>query len=484
MKHTLLYILALTATMLSLASCNNYLDVRPKSEKLESDLFTGEQGFEDAIYGVYGAMTQNSLYGKDLVWGVPEVLAQNLAGGSTAMQTMAKYDYTSNATVRSTLLSIWTKAYETIGYANNILYQLDQWHGQPMRFQRFYKGEMLAVRAMLHFDLVRLFASTNSSATGIPYVTTYNYDVKPFLKVSEVYEHLLTDLHEAETLLADDAKYIKFPHDNTHYFDFENYRETHLNLYAVYALLARVNWTLGNQAEAARYARLIIDSKAFPLVEQSEVQDYLTGVLSPKETIFGLYSTEYASTCSSYLYYYTSYHTYTPYYNGSGTDYLMPYTAVYSQDVLPNEQDYRKEGHFVEHAGYATFRKLVDYYSIENLPSTGRKDLIEGFTLLHASEFYLIAADALLDADYDSALDYYNTEIKSRGLTPLRTDQTLTHQRIANEYRKEMFGEGQTWYNMKRLKQDIVSNAEARTIPASDALYVLPIPEEEFEYRQ
>ena len=46
-----------------------------------------------------------------------------------------------------------------------------------------------------------------------------------------------------------------------------------------------------------------------------------------------------------------------------------------------------------------------------------------------------------------------------------------------------MFGEGQHWFNMKRTKADIISNAESRTIPANDDIYVLPIPEEEFEYR-
>ena len=37
---------------------------------------------------------------------------------------------------------------------------------------------------------------------------------------------------------------------------------------------------------------------------------------------------------------------------------------------------------------------------------------------------------------------------------------------------------------MKRLNKDIVSNVETRIIPASDDVYVLPIPEEEFAYRQ
>lgn len=96
---------------------------------------------------------------------------------------------------------------------------------------------------------------------------------------------------------------------------------------------------------------------------------------------------------------------------------------------------------------------------------------------------YLIAADALLESNYSKALKYFNDEISSRGLTPLPDTETLTAERIYNEFHKELFCEGQQWFNMKRLGRDIISNVESRVIPASDNIYVLPIPDEEFEYR-
>lgn len=102
---------------------------------------------------------------------------------------------------------------------------------------------------------------------------------------------------------------------------------------------------------------------------------------------------------------------------------------------------------------------------------------------MHSSELYLIAAEAFLSSDYNRALRYFNTEITSRGLPALMPDQTLTTDRIYNEYRKELFGEGQQWFNMKRLNRDIVSNNQGRVIPASDAIYVLPITDEEYDYR-
>lgn len=36
---------------------------------------------------------------------------------------------------------------------------------------------------------------------------------------------------------------------------------------------------------------------------------------------------------------------------------------------------------------------------------------------------------------------------------------------------------------MKRLNKDIQSNARSLTLPASDNIYVLPIPDDEYQYR-
>lgn len=144
------------ALALSVVSCNDFLDVRPKAEKLEKDLFKDAQGFEDAIYGVYGSLQRDSLYGKSLTWGIPEVLAQNLYSTNTSIVALSKYDYTGDADLRKLLSGIWVNAYQTIGYANNILHQLEDWSPSSLPLYNNYKGEMLGVRALLHFDLLRL----------------------------------------------------------------------------------------------------------------------------------------------------------------------------------------------------------------------------------------------------------------------------------------------------------------------------------------
>lgn len=183
-----------------LTSCNDYLDVRPKGEKLEADQFSTAEGIEATIYGVYGSLQSSSLYGKELYWGMTDIMAQDLnhnneSAGSVAL---SKYQYETDDNLRSRFSNVWTTAYQSIGYANNVLKNLEQKSKTDFPLLNLYKGEMLAVRAYLHFDLLRLFCSTDQTKTGIPYTTTYEAKINEFKKVGEVYDLIIKDLLEAE----------------------------------------------------------------------------------------------------------------------------------------------------------------------------------------------------------------------------------------------------------------------------------------------
>lgn len=476
--------LACLSVMTAFSSCNDFLDVRPKGEQVENELFETAKGFEDAIYGVYGSMASNSVYGKDMVWGVPEILGQNFNCTSLEGEALAKYNY-KDENVRLTMLSIWTEAYKTIGYANNVLQNLEKKDPESMDFYDLYKGEMLGVRAMMHFDLLRLFAPTDQSKQGIPYVTSYSFSVKPIVTVGEAYKSIVKDLTDAEALLAknDESNIMSYPRLNENYDKFQNYRETHLNVWAVRALLARVYWYFGDNAKAAEYACKVVDSGRFPLVDVTEVQSAIAGVLSPKETVFGIYSRNYLEVSRSYLYNYMSYHSYDPYDNASGVNRLLPWQALYKLDIDPTVQDFRVNQFRSQNANAARSLKLVDYLTLDsNTGSSARPELISGVSLINISEMYIIAADALLSSNAPKAAEYFNAETKSRGLTPKDASE-LTAEMIYNEFHKETYCLGQHWFNMKRLGRDIQSNLESRIIPGSDEIYVIPIPEEEFEYR-
>ena len=57
LKHILI---GSTIALTALCSCEDFLDVRPKQELVEGELFKSASGFEDAIYGVYGSPANHS----------------------------------------------------------------------------------------------------------------------------------------------------------------------------------------------------------------------------------------------------------------------------------------------------------------------------------------------------------------------------------------------------------------------------------------
>lgn len=70
---------------------------------------------------------------------------------------------------------------------------------------------------------------------------------------------------------------------------------------------------------------------------------------------------------------------------------------------------------------------------------------------------------------------------KVAGLPPIE-EGTLTLDKISDERYKEFIGEGQSFFNMKRLNLDI-KTISGETVAASDKIYVIDIPEEEYNYR-
>lgn len=476
-----------SATLLTLVlgvsttACNDFLDVRPSGEKVEGDLFDSPKGFEDAIYGVYGSLASASLYGESLLWGLTDVMAQDFTSGTTAMTALSKYDY-ENQYVRDRFSGVWTAAYKAVGYANNVIKNIDN-TSLSLPHRDAYMGEMLAVRALLHFEMLRLFASTDPASRGIPYVETWNFSVKPILTVGQAAAKIEGDLLEAEKLLAPvDEPLMKYPHDDNQYDKFMNWRETHMNVWAVRALLARFYFYMGETDKAGAYAEMVIKSDVFPLVDQTEIKDFIAGVISPKETIFGVYAPKFIETCKDELYTVTSYSGYAPYDDNSGSTHAYPWQSVFNEDRASTTQDSRTS-HFRQTSVQTKYFKLVDEAGINNNSVSSRSE-ISGVNVIRVPELYLIAAEAFLDSDPQKALEYFNHQLTSRGLTPLSPAVTpLTADRIYHEFHKEFFGEGQQWYNMKRLRKDFESNFEPRTILASDDIYVVPVPADEFEYR-
>lgn len=471
MKKMKYMILLLCAMMVATTSCDDFLDITPDGQVKRDPLLSTPEGIEDAMYGVYAQMRQQTLYGQELHFSTLEILSQTLwCYGSTGVTAMSGYKW-EHSSVKSVFEGVWTAMYKNISNVNSILDAPLVANATEFPYT-LYRGEALGMRAFMHFDLVRLFAAqytVNPAAGGIPYATEFSLKTPEFESLAKNYEHIVADLLEAEALLADEEDYAGSG-------NFMLDRQIHFNLHAVRATLARVYLTMGNNEMAALYAQKVISGGNFSLKEKTEVVDDLAGVLSRKETIFGIYFPGFYTNVSGKLQQVTSYYS---------LDLRDDFMELYERDA--SGLDFRTMAYF-SNSGVGDdvkYRlcKLTDIYELNNMPSDRPAELILGVNLIRLPEMYYIAAEALLDSDYDTALALYNDVRMHRGLDPLEADKTLTVELINDERYKEMIGEGQTYFNMKRQNLPILSHDGKSTYNPADGIYSIPVPDVEIENR-
>ena len=480
MKSIKQYSQTLLLLTLLLSGCGAYLDVNPKSEVTDKELFSTAEGCEDAIYGIYAEIggERNGLYGQMLAYKYPELMTGNFTiNQSDNMAYVVQRQWTHDNAI-AVAEEIWTTGYKVIGHVNKALSHILPKDDSEFRHTRLYKGELLALRAFLHFEMARIFAVSFASgdaaakAKAIPYVKSYGIQVTPYSSLDKVFEFIIADLTEAEKYLEEDATLLPVVRDNA-MGDFTSNRITHFNLYAVKALLARAYWTMNDLEKAEGYAQEVIDSGKFPLMTTAEAWNAVeTGTLNMQETVFGLYSTQYT---------YNFYRNHI--YQGGTLALSSQYSEIYSTDLAGTDKRYSTWFDTGNSWCIKHYNKM--YAQGESNPTYSGKS-IPGPSLIRIPEMYYIVAEANLTKDPDKATEYLDYVVKSRDLTPFAERETgkITENNIINERRKEFFADGEDFFNMKRLQLDIAIPG-GNFAGTDDATYTMPIPQSvEDNYRQ
>ena len=264
MKMNLKNIIFILGVLFLGSSCENFLDVHPKGEVTGKELLKDRKGFENALYGVYATMRNQTLYGRYLSYYTLDVMAQYYTSfGNTYVSELRAFNY-KQTDVETEFYNIWCKMYNNISNVNNILENLDNISASSLKYYPIYKGEALALRAFLHFDLLRLYGpspAVGKEHKAIPYMEEFTNIASRRLTVNQVLEKVAADLNKARELMREVDSY------GPNYADLEETyaqdkrlknRRFHLNYYAATALLARVQLYAGNTTEALAAAREII----------------------------------------------------------------------------------------------------------------------------------------------------------------------------------------------------------------------------------
>ena len=194
----------LAGLLLLCMGCNDWLDVRPKSQVKEGDLFENEAGFQDALIGIYVLMGRTDTYGGNSTMGFLDMLAQTYSTIPITYNAVLSYNYQDDI-VKGKVDAMWNANYNAIANCNYLLKNIAE-HGDVMAAdtRALVKGEALALRAFLHFDLLRGFAPSykmGKDELAIPYIREVTNTPVAQSTVSQVLDYILEDLAKAKALL-------------------------------------------------------------------------------------------------------------------------------------------------------------------------------------------------------------------------------------------------------------------------------------------
>lgn len=452
-----------------LTSSCSFLDIDTPGIVNNGKMFENGQGFIDAMDGVYASMAAEGLYGKELSFGFIDEIAQlyfnDYGEGETTLTKSIDLKYR-DEDVRERIDGIWGNAYNVISSANSII---DNVSGHSYPGLPHIEGEARAVRAMVHFDILRLFAPgmEKAESEAIPYVD--HFSITPFrrLEVKDVYDRITGDLEMSYKLLSESPEISGRTPSNVY-----------MNKYAVAALLARVHNWAGNHGEAAKYAEAALESD-FLFTRDEQVKSLFKGYLANRECIFGLHAPNMYLDVRSNLY------------PTRLTESMLMvrdnYQTLFEVPTFTStNNDYRYQACFSKRTWTKSVTlcvKLYDKnYDEDQIVPTGR---IPGPNLIRIPEmYYILAESAYASADMEKALEYLNTVVTARGLRPLSLEDIDTEakfrRKLVGEYIKEYWGEGQIFFTYKRFNMDM-DGVNSKHFTASDDVYVLPLPESEYE---
>lgn len=240
------------------SSCEKYLDVPPQNATESSAVFQTQEGVLFALNGVYTRLQTQGYYGMQLaVMGDASTdngkLPSDREGAGANFDRMP-YAYTLALNGQNTAIEMWEEVYKLIANVNNILLNIDKASDMPDAVKQQVIAECLALRALAHFDLVKVFAqdynfTTGHDHPGVPYLKTVDAANKPTRNtVKEVFDLAFEDINAAIPVLQN-SNNISRPATDKVYF---------LNYYSAVGIRAKMNFYTGEYAAALADANLIV----------------------------------------------------------------------------------------------------------------------------------------------------------------------------------------------------------------------------------
>lgn len=424
-----------------------------QAKDLETSINTSAD-LRTVLAGGYNRMTEVSYYGRDLII-FGEVRTDNCFSNSNSnrfvsvgQMSMLPSDAYSSDT--------WTKIYQAIANANIVINKpASALSGDALEINHI-KGQALIMRALGHFDLVRVFGQQfingqgGMNALGVPYVKTFrdpNTLYPSRNTVQENYNEIMNDLNSAIGMMN-----VSYDNSSKHYF----------TSMAAHALKARIALFFKNYQLAESEAKIVVDSGQYTVATAATYASTFN-VDSRPNIIFSLdfnANDNLGNNSLASIYRGTTY--------GDVVALKNLYDAYGTGDI-------RKTATFIAQNGAST----LEYRNIGKYPNLATPS--DDIPVVRIEEIVLVYAEALLNnGKAGDALIQLNKIPANRNAT-VYTVATMDN--ILLERRKELAFEGFRFDDLARTGKSIPVVDAIRqkfgTANYGDFKYAFPIPQTE-----
>lgn len=430
------------------------LALEPKQSISNDAFFQSIGDFRAAVSGAYDEIQNDDYYGRTMPL-VPDIMGEDVKQSAQCNRYQEFADFEGQPRSGHAYENdLWAAIYEVINMANAVI---NSEYGPPAASQTEFnqlKGEAYAIRALGHFDLVRMWAqhytfTGGGSHPGIPIVLVQDNSNLPSRNtVAEVYTQVIADFNQAISLMT-----------------MTRAGSAMLTKEAAQAFLSRVYLYMEDFTNSIAMADAVINSGKYTLVTgDAYVTQFVDG--NSSEAIFELaYSTDDYEGSDSFgaMYKKTGYGDYLP-----------------AKDLLDllDPADIRSQMFVYD-------PDLTDIYASMRVNKYPTLTNIDNVPVIRLSEVYLNRAEAYARSGNDALAQADLNLIRKRGLATA-PDITLTGSALLDEIlierRRELCYEGHRIFDITRHMLDVVRvdvTGDVSFVAYPSNYVIFPIPDGE-----
>lgn len=457
-------------------SCENKLEITPEYSLTSDNAFETAEEYDQALIAAYSTLNDLGYY-QETYGELMELAADGGTETEESLRNEAEFtDWQFGPSDGSgNVAAGWNTPYLMIARANVVSDGIDEVPEENEGSRDRILGQALALRALGHFDLLRLFGQTydrNSEELGVPLRITQSLDNPVRSTVKEVYDQILADLNEAERLLRPSTLDADPNGDGS-----SRYRIDRL---AVRAIRAKVNLYAGEYQDAIDDASSVINDGAVSLGTIGSYPSVWNADNQSTEVIWSIAivdQNEGRPTGETFFY----------------VNNRMGW--VPSEDVInlyDQVDDIRYSSFFSDNFNISSSNggpsRIGTTVAIKFSGRNGAIDGVNDIKLFRMAEMYLIRSEAQFELNQPTLAMIDLNTLRANRITNY-VDENLTGSALENairdERRKELWLEGHRWFDLRRWNLPIVRGAdcdspmESCNLSANNFRRIFPIPTQE-----